>query len=131
MKEILSPLKGHSFSNNTNVLLTMLGGKEVYASADFSLSTTTDNLDNAPFNLQLYPNRVADFTTLKIKGTVKGDVQIHIVDAQGKVVQSINKIANQSTYELNVSDLAEGFYFVKVLMNGLQELGTKSLVVVR
>ncbi len=116
---------------NTNVLLTMLGGKEVYTSTDFSLSTSNNELENTPFNLQLYPNRVADFTTLKINGAIKGAVQIHIVDAQGKVVQSIDKKANQSTYELNVSDLAEGFYFVKVLVNGLKELGTKSLVVVR
>jgi len=116
---------------NTNVLLTMLGGKEVYASPDFTLSTSANEFAPSNFSLQLYPNRVADKTTLKVNGLTKGALQIQIIDAQGKLVQTIKEAANQATYELNVSTLAEGFYFVKVLGNGLQELGTKSLVVVR
>ena len=116
---------------NTHVLLTLLGGKEVYASPDFTLSTSTNELEETSSNLQLYPNRVADFTTLKINGTVKGDLQIQIIDAKGRVVQETKEIANQTNYKLNVSALAEGVYFVKVLVNGLQELGVKSLVVVR
>lgn len=116
---------------NTNVLLTMLGGKEVFVAPDFSLSTSNKELKDDRFYLQLYPNRVADFTTLKINGALKGNIQIQIVDAQGKLVQSIEKLANQATYELNVKDLAEGFYFVKVVADGLRELGVKSLIVVR
>ena len=116
---------------NTNVLVTLLGGKEVYKSPDFTLSTSTNEFAQSNFSLQLYPNRVADKTTLKVNGIVTGDLQILIIDAKGRVVQTIKEAANQVTYELNVSTLAEGFYFVKVLENGLQELGSKSLVVVR
>lgn len=115
---------------NTNVLLTMLEGKEVHKSTDFTLSTSTGDLTN-PFELQLFPNRVADITTLKINGVTKGDLQIMIVNANGQLVQTIDTEANQSSYELNVSTLVEGYYFVKVMMDGLTELGTKSLVIVR
>jgi len=116
---------------NTNVLLTLLGGQEVYASPDFTLSTSSTELDDATIQLQLYPNRVADFSTLKINGVIKGDLQIQIVDAKGRVVQEMKAVANQTPIELNVRSLAEGMYFVKVLGEGLQELGVKSLVVVR
>ena len=116
---------------NTKVLLTMLGGKEVFTAEDFSLSTSDNTLEKSPFNLQLYPNRVADKTTLKINRPIKGDFQILIVDTKGAIVQEIEQNDNQFRYELDVSQLAEGFYFVKVLADGLEELGIKSLVIVR
>ncbi len=115
---------------NTKVLLTLLEGKEVYKDTEFTLSTSSEELEQTPFNLQLFPNRVADKTTLKINGVIKGDLQILIVDAKGSLVQETKVSASQSAYELNVSDLAEGYYFVKVV-NGLQALGARSLVIVR
>lgn len=116
---------------NTNVLLTLLGGKEVYAAPDFTLTTSSKELKQGDFDLQLYPNRVADFTTLKINGVVKGNINIQIVDAKGSIAQEIKNVATQNPIELNVSSLAEGMYFVKVLTDESKELGVKSLVVIR
>ena len=62
---------------------------------------------------------------------IKGGFQILIVNSKGTIVKEIEQKDNQFRYELDVSQLAEGFYFVKVLMNGLQEFGAKSLMIIR
>ena len=69
-------------------------------------------------SVSTYPNPVNDQLNLVVKG-MEGNTQITITDAQGKVVRVINAELTGSDEVLtyNVSDFAQGVYFLNVRNN--------------
>lgn len=69
--------------------------------------------------VEAYPNPVRDQLNLRIEG-LEGTTTVTITDAQGKLLQVVeeNLLNNEATLTYNVSDLAQGIYFIYVRNNG-------------
>ena len=108
------------------------GDKEIIAARTFTIivnedgaapqtATTAPNAISEYSNnasVSTYPNPVNDQLNLVVKG-MEGNTQITITDAQGKVVRVINAELTGSDEVLtyNVSDFAQGVYFLNVRNN--------------
>ena len=65
-------------------------------------------------NIALYPNPAKQITTLQIDG-LNTVAQVVITDLAGKTVDVYNLNASETQLEINVSNIADGTYFVKVI----------------
>ena len=71
---------------------------------------------DATVTLQIQPNVVEDEMTVIYKLDELADAQLFIIDINGKILQQHTQGANGTQQvRLNVSDLASGFYFVKLV----------------
>ena len=64
--------------------------------------------------LSIYPNPTKDFITLDFSQSLKRGNELYLYDICGKLLIK-NTITNQSI-TLNISELAVGFYFIKILL---------------
>jgi hypothetical protein len=76
--------------------------------------------------IHLYPNPTSDDLIVDFNLTGQSQVSMKIIDANGKLVISKNKISQGS--KLNVSQLSRGIYFVQVIDNNNQLLFTDKLI---
>jgi len=67
-------------------------------------------LTRPEFSAFVFPNPSNDFVNIS---ATKKITRIEIVDAQGRLIKSTNE--NSSEVKIDVSDLAKGIYFLKVL----------------
>jgi hypothetical protein len=89
------------------------------------LVTALANFTNGQF-IHLYPNPTSDDLIVDFNLTGQSQVSMKIIDANGKLVISKNKISQGS--KLNVSQLSRGIYFVQVIDNNNQLLFTDKLI---
>ncbi len=69
--------------------------------------------DNEESNIKLYPNPAQDWVTLE--GDLKLKTTIDVYTSTGMLIKSYPvKNVNQQTISLNVSDLKQGVYFIKI-----------------
>ena len=77
-------------------------------------SSTTDDLENdVENNVQLYPNPVANELSVSALNELISEVIIS--DSAGKIVKKQSFLSQNTIEKINVSDLAQGLYFVKVI----------------
>lgn len=88
---------GTSLNSNTQITTTMC-------------NTTGINALNATDLLAVYPSPASDKLVVRVNKT--GASTIQIIDALGKVVKQVN--TNELTTEINVVDLENGIYFLKL-----------------
>ncbi|MBL7837085.1 MAG: T9SS type A sorting domain-containing protein, partial [Bacteroidetes bacterium] len=64
----------------------------------------------------MYPNPCNDILNVNLKAVSEGDITIEVVDAFGKVQNSIggDDITGLSTVSFDLSNLSTGVYFIKV-----------------
>jgi sugar lactone lactonase YvrE len=91
----------------------------------YYLVTALANFTNGQF-IHLYPNPTSDDLIVDFNLTGQSQVSMKIIDANGKLVISKNKISQGS--KLNVSQLSRGIYFVQVIDNNNQLLFTDKLI---
>ena len=79
----------------------------------------------------IFPNPSSERVNIQFEGTQAGNLQVHLVDLQGRLIKSQNTAVSTGTIniELNVNDVAAGYYRVVLSMNGSQD--SKALVVAR
>lgn len=80
-------------------------------------------------SLSIYPNPATEMVNLNITNVNSSAISIVIMDMQGKVVYSISEKTNAAAYnkQVNISELAKGFYYIKVATE--TETTTKKLIV--
>lgn len=101
-----------SESRKRKLWVTTMGGGMWYGQEDFT-NNTRENLINS--DLSVYPNPVSDLLNLKIENS-STILEWELLNTSG---QSLKKgILMQST-EINTSDLANGFYVLKVKGKGV------------
>lgn len=100
---------------------TMLGaGSSVFAYSDMTASTSEDHIYNQewPHTLhKVYPNPVADEMQVSLHLSAHTLVMIHVVTAQGQIVQQHMKQtlpSGQHEFRLDTSRLANGQYILVV-----------------
>jgi hypothetical protein len=74
-------------------------------------------------SFKIYPNPVREFLNIKSKEKLQ---QIGIFNEQGALIKSIENI-NLSTYELNLSELHPGLYFIK-LVGSNQKISIQKII---
>lgn len=89
------------------------------------LSTTTIN-ESSQFSL--YPNPVEDVIRLSISDSLINDVQqIHIVDVNGRITQTVTKTDSIDTIKL-ATGISSGLYFLQLLDHNQQILASKKFI---
>lgn len=71
-------------------------------------------------DLSIFPNPATERLTIQLEAASRDDLIIRLLDVTGKevLVQQENLAVGQNQMNLNVADLAAGFYQVQLLMNG-------------
>jgi len=79
------------------------------------------NYQNIPVNLLgTYPNPADDFSIVNVQLSKAAEVDIQLVDVQGKIVQQISKkqmLPGFYTTQINTQNLSQGVYWVKATVN--------------
>ena len=73
----------------------------------------------------VFPNPASDILNLAYETSEPGKIEMSIVDVNGKLVKKAGVIetrAAKGTTQLNISELATGNYFLKVMFNGAMNL---------
>jgi PKD repeat protein len=65
-------------------------------------------------SFELFPNPADDFVTISADRTSLKIMSAHIVDATGKVVIQTSFDSAGSTYKVNLAELADGYYIIKL-----------------
>lgn len=72
------------------------------------------------FETSIYPNPTNGMTNVAISLNEASDVALQVIDAQGKVVfnaPTANLAAGQFMYNVDLSEVPNGFYFAKIVVN--------------
>jgi hypothetical protein len=67
----------------------------------------------------LYPNPAHDIVNLSISDVVNGQMSIVVADINGRILlkEEVTKSQQDIIIPLNVSGLAKGYYFIKIIIN--------------
>lgn len=79
---------------------------------------------------KLYPNPSSEMTNLLINVSATSDANIYITDMVGKVVNHVQRgtlTQGEHNFNINISDLSKGIYFINVEIEG--KVSTKKLIV--
>ncbi|MCS3800209.1 T9SS type A sorting domain-containing protein [Niastella sp. OAS944] len=106
------PLKGYNYYQL----------RSVDADGSFTLSTIVlVNLKNgADIISSLYPNPATGNATLKLQGTVEGNVQVQVLDQQGRLVTTKQfGVQHTAAFKtpLDLGHLARGSYVLRIMVN--------------
>lgn len=88
--------------------------------------------NKAAKDLSVYPNPAVDFANVSFDLAKAGDVQIQIIDIQGRTVANYNygkQAAGNRVYKLETANLKKGTYFVRVSAQGLSK--TSKLLIMK
>ncbi len=76
-------------------------------------------------SLRFFPNPVSDLLTIYLEESENIQaVAIHLIDMQGRAAKQLDVTGNRAEYELDVSDVRDGLYFL-VLDTGKERFTTK------
>jgi hypothetical protein len=91
-----------------------------YVNTDTRINSADSKLFPQGEFLELYPNPASDYCTLSIDNALTGLCDIKIIDIYGQVIktESLRKINGQLLYQLDISSIAPGLYFVNVTQGG-------------
>ena len=87
---------------------------------------TTNLEDVHKINVRIFPNPVISHLNISNK-TIKGSFQVAITDATGRIIQN-EQFSGIGTHTLNLSGLAKGIYYCRVLQ-GEEVIVVKKVVV--
>ncbi|MEQ8908053.1 MAG: Omp28-related outer membrane protein [Vicingaceae bacterium] len=97
-----------------------------------NLVTNTSELKKDVESLTIYPNPTADVSTLKFDLSSAKNVNLEVRDITGKLLQTENfgtMVKGRQSIQLDLANLAEGFYFVNLRLDN--EVITKKISVVK
>lgn len=111
---------------------------DTYSDWSAEVSFTTDTTENpgptgindvnGNFSLNIYPNPTTSSATIALDG-VSGSLRVDVVDMSGRIVLSETVECNEGCMkQLNVSNLSQGSYFVRVFG---QEVSTVKKLIIR
>lgn len=90
-------------------------------------STSVKEISNINNILSVYPNPANTNVNISVDITKAGISEINLMDVAGKIISTISEV-NAHDYNLNLSNMSQGIYFVNVkLTNGVS--ATKRLMI--
>ena len=107
-------------------------GWATYKELNVSCLVETKDVANYINSIKLFPTVANDHATLQLNLVENADLTVEIYSLNGQYIgQQVNEraFAGEQTYSLNTSDLANGFYFVRIQAN--DAVATEKLIIVR
>ncbi|MCP3931424.1 MAG: T9SS type A sorting domain-containing protein [Bacteroidetes bacterium] len=94
-----------------------------------NLNVPTREIDQSRFRADVFPNPSKDFLNIRFNSKTARDVEINLVDVNGKVVygQIIHLNTGQQLIPLSTAHLVAGFYFLQLKSEGV--ILTKKLII--
>lgn len=108
----------------THVEIAELGTEFNLVMSSVEPTNTMSIQENVLSNAVVYPNPASDVINISLKNELV-DTEVSIVDAMGRIV--LNQSINNDFVSLDVADLEEGIYFVKISSGDAVE--TKTVVI--
>ncbi len=90
-----------------------------------------DLIENNQNDFISYPNPCSDFTTIVLNNRNINDLTIQIVDLFGRTVQTEKNTNNSNLVKIDVSNLANGIYYCRILDNNSTLLKTSKIQVIK
>ncbi|MEM7039903.1 MAG: PA14 domain-containing protein, partial [Bacteroidota bacterium] len=84
----------------------------------FSKNYPRENLSRDEDGVVLFPNPTPDpivYIYMDPEIYSETQLEIHVMDADGRFLRSISGVLDNGIYPLSVSDLSDGFYYLKVI----------------
>jgi hypothetical protein len=78
-------------------------------------SPSTGIADTIKTNIIVSPNPATEFVAVQLSGLQNEDVQLELIDLQGKIIQSDKIVQGSTITYFDVRKLYDGFYFIKVM----------------
>jgi hypothetical protein len=106
-----------------------VGADNVYAVMEGGFTTSTQQIDNKPFSMAVYPNPVTDVATIRLDHFTQfglDNLSLSIYDMTGKVVYAESGLRSSIIY-IDREMLSSGLYFVEVKHND-QRLATQKML---
>ena len=72
-------------------------------------------------SLSAYPNPVSDYLLVNFTTTIPGDITISLINSNGMVMNEMKVKAENETVQINVSDLSQGLYILKINGSGFDQ----------
>jgi len=108
----------------SNALVTSIPGGTTVYTGPTSISEELETL-----NYTVFPNPASDLISVQIKGLVKKDLKVELIDVAGKLVKSAIVNAGQTIAFIDVQDVYEGTYIIRI-SNAVNET-TRKVVITR
>jgi hypothetical protein len=123
----LTHMNAQSSMNNATIIYYRLKAVDKDGSSITSemVKVAFDKTTNALEGASAYPNPFNGNITLSIPSNTKGQLNIEIMDISGRMVRNIDETIAEGLNNIvlsNLEDLDNGIYFVKVSMNGEQQV---------
>ncbi|MGB3464396.1 MAG: T9SS type A sorting domain-containing protein, partial [Cyclobacteriaceae bacterium] len=91
--------------------------------------------DNGPEieGISIYPNPAVSVAKMMMEIDEAGSLSMNVMNIEGRIVKSVNTEVEEGvmTYDMDVRELPNGLYFVKVMTNSGQKIETQKLIVNR
>jgi hypothetical protein len=112
------------------VTVTDANGCESTSSVLVDNDVNTNRAEELISTLSIFPNPSSGFATIKLELAQLADVNVNITNISGQVVQNLGNYSTTSeTFNLDLSNLVEGVYFVRFVVEG--HVITRKLVIVK
>lgn len=97
--------------------------KMIDKDGSFTYSNTCKLNNKSSIDITLYPNPVKNNLSILLNSKSASGLETIITDINGKILYSYNFLAilGQSNYNINISSLAKGIYFLKISSKNKQE----------
>lgn len=104
---------GGDFGTNESNTFCVTGGV-----GSFKRNNTYQRTDNDIIDINIFPNPVHDQITIEHNIQTDNDIQLTLIDVNGKSVQYHSNItANDSNISLNVDNLSSGIYLIQMVVD--------------
>ena len=110
-----NPTHTYAANGTYEVILTVTNQcGEVETSSSFIINVNA--VTEADFgNMKVYPNPASDYITISLENILGDDIQLSIIDVQGKIVTS--GVINTNKHTINTTNLLNGTYMLRLSSN--------------
>ncbi|MEM7369021.1 MAG: T9SS type A sorting domain-containing protein [Bacteroidota bacterium] len=119
-----------SFTSSGNISISTTMGESLIQTKSFSgdlavtqgfqqpnlmMASGIDDLADAPFHLNVFPNPVGEVLSVELSGIVTQPIRLQLFDAQGRAIDKWSfELAHTGLIQRSMEHLASGMYVLKV-----------------
>ena len=104
------------FSNKDYWVMTTSGGclQKTY----YSVPTTVQNINSGDAGISVYPNPASSFINVTVSSSIKGNVQLEVLNMMGQKVNNVPATDNKAV--IDIASLPAGSYLVTCYSDGIK-----------
>ena len=98
--------------------------------SDPVISSVNDHLESGSLSMMVYPNPATGTAYLSFSEALAETVEVQLFTHTGSLARNGLLLAGTEVYEMDVSGLARGVYFIRAIQDG-KVIGTRKLMIMR